>query len=209
MWGGEGGNVTLYVGLPSFPVTDSHFFTVLWLISVSPQSLLVTKLALFIRLSPSSPFYMKRWTFLFPDPYIGTHIHICIPIANPRLYTCHCTHTRTHAHRTKHVYSVSHVLIRNIHSSTSTICFHMVKCPNSSILILDRTLIVTISPCQIGPESNEEILHIYYSSCIGASPSDVFVSYLGHSLGRSLTPQQRCSQCQIGPESNEEILHLY
>ena len=53
--------------------------------------------------------------------------------------------------------------------------------------------ICAITPGQSGPRNNvnEGVLHIPKSSKTGASPSDYFKSYQGHSLGvESLTPQQ-------------------
>ena len=57
---------------------------------------------------------------------------------------------------------------------------------NSSIWHIDRPLSGATAPGQSGPESNgrEGVLHIPQSSSITeASPSDSWVSYLGHSLG--------------------------
>ena len=59
---------------------------------------------------------------------------------------------------------------------------------NSSIWLIYRTLSGATSPDQsgLGSHSNEEVLHIPQSSnATGASWSDSFVSYLGHSLGES------------------------
>ena len=51
-------------------------------------------------------------------------------------------------------------------------------------------------------QGNEGVLWISQSSVItGTSPSDCFVSYPGHSLGRGLTPLQRCSWCILQPPS--------
>ena len=57
---------------------------------------------------------------------------------------------------------------------------------NSSIWPIERTLLGAATPGQIGLGSNgnEAVLHIPQSSSItGASPSDCFVSYAGHSIG--------------------------
>ena len=59
------------------------------------------------------------------------------------------------------------------------------------------------TPGQSGPRSkgNEGVLHIPQSSNItGTLPSDCFVSYPGHLMRGSLTPQQRCSQCIRQPQ---------
>ena len=52
------------------------------------------------------------------------------------------------------------------------------------------TLLGATTPNQNGPESNgnEGVLHIPQNSWTGASPSDGFVLYPGHSLVRGLTP---------------------
>ena len=58
----------------------------------------------------------------------------------------------------------------------------------NSIWPTDKTLSGATTPdqCEPGSDSNEGILHIPQSSCItGASPSDVLVSYQGHSLRES------------------------
>ena len=55
---------------------------------------------------------------------------------------------------------------------------------NSSLWLIDRTLLVATTPDQRGPgsKSNEWILHILLISKAGASPSDSLVSYSLHSL---------------------------
>ena len=53
---------------------------------------------------------------------------------------------------------------------------------------MDRTLSGATTPGQSGPgsNSNKGVLYItQMSSITGASPSDCFVSYSGHSLGES------------------------
>ena len=73
---------------------------------------------------------------------------------------------------------------------------HTVKASNNSILFvgthfkypIDRTL--SSGP---GNDDNEWVLHISQISKTGASPSDGFVSYTGHSFGDGLTPLLRCS----------------
>ena len=57
---------------------------------------------------------------------------------------------------------------------------------NSSIWPIDRILSGATTLGQSGPWSNgnEEVLHIFQSSCITeVLPSDCLMSYLGHSLG--------------------------
>ena len=76
--------------------------------------------------------------------------------------------------------NVKTVLFQIIQFCISTRC--------SSILPIDWTLSSTTTPGQSEPgrDSNEEVLCIPQSSSItGNSPSDFFVSYPGHSLGRS------------------------
>ena len=66
--------------------------------------------------------------------------------------------------------------------------FSLAKLQFSSIGLIDRTLSGATTPGQSGPGSdgNEGVLRIPQSSSIsGASLSDCFVSYLGHSLGES------------------------
>ena len=60
---------------------------------------------------------------------------------------------------------------------------------NSSIWSKDRSLsgATTMGQGGSGSDGNEGVLHIPQSSGItGASPSDVLMPYLGHSLGRVL-----------------------
>ena len=56
---------------------------------------------------------------------------------------------------------------------------------NSSIWCIDRTLSGNTSPGQseLGSNGNECGVHIPQSSKIGASPSDVLMSYPKHSVG--------------------------
>ena len=73
----------------------------------------------------------------------------------------------------------------------------------SSIWPIDKTLSGATILSQSRPRSygNKGILHTPQSSSItGTSPSDCFVSYLGHSLGGGLTPLQRCSCCILLPQ---------
>ena len=74
----------------------------------------------------------------------------------------------------------------------------------SSIWPMDGTLSESTSLGQSESESNcyEGVLHIPQSSRIEASPSDILVSYPGHSLERGLTPLQRCSRHILQPQSN-------
>ena len=82
------------------------------------------------------------------------------------------------------------------------ICLHSVWMSNSSIWLIDRTLSGASNLGKSGPGSDgNEVLHIPQSSSItGASPSDCLMSYLGHLLGRGLTPLQRCSLCIQQPQ---------
>ena len=61
---------------------------------------------------------------------------------------------------------------------------------NSSIWLIDRTLLDAYTPGQSGPGSNvnEGVLHIPQSSRTGTSPSDCLVLYPGHSLRRGFYP---------------------
>ena len=94
--------------------------------------------------------------------------------------------------------NVKTVLFQTNHFSICT----RFKCQNSSILnnqfsistqfrficAIDRTLSGATTPGMSGPESNdnEGVLNIPQSSIItGASPSDCFMPYPGHSLGES------------------------
>ena len=68
----------------------------------------------------------------------------------------------------------------------------------SLIWPIDRTVSGATTPGQRRPvgDGNKGVLHIHQSSSItGASLSDCFSSYSGHSWVRGLTPQQRCSRC--------------
>ena len=86
------------------------------------------------------------------------------------------------------------VLLYNSHNLTSVICLHIVY----SIWSINRTLSDATTPGQSGPGSNgyEGVLHILEISNL--LPSDVLMSYPGHSLyvcGGDLTPLQKCSWC--------------
>ena len=73
---------------------------------------------------------------------------------------------------------------------------------NSFVWPIDRTLSGATNPGQSGHGSNgnEEVLHIPQSSSItGVSPSDCFVSYLGHSLGVSYLSAEMQSVYSIAP----------
>ena len=62
---------------------------------------------------------------------------------------------------------------------------------NSSICLIDRTLLGATTPNQSwsGSNVNEGVFCIPQSFCItGASPSDCFMSYLRHSFGRESYP---------------------
>ena len=70
------------------------------------------------------------------------------------------------------------------------------------------TLLGATTPGQSGSRSdgNERVLRIPQSSSItGFSLSDCLVSYPGHSLGRGLTPLQRCSRCILQPQPTGEV----
>ena len=59
---------------------------------------------------------------------------------------------------------------------------------NTSIRLIDKTLLGAATPGQSGPASdgNKEVFCVPQSfSITGASPSDCLVSYLGHSLEES------------------------
>ena len=65
-----------------------------------------------------------------------------------------------------------------------------IKRLNSSIWPIDRTQTGSTTSGQSGPRSNgnEEVLHIFQHSRTGVWPSHGFVSYPGHTLGRSWPP---------------------
>ena len=64
---------------------------------------------------------------------------------------------------------------------------------------IEKTLSGATTPGQSGPGRNYhvDVLHISQCSRTGTSPSDGIVSHAGHSLGRILTPKQRCSRCNL------------
>ena len=69
-----------------------------------------------------------------------------------------------------------------------------------SIWSIDRTISGATSPGQSGPGTNGNVcvggvLCTLQSSKTGISPFYFFLLYLGHSLGWSLTPLQRCNRC--------------
>ena len=73
----------------------------------------------------------------------------------------------------------------------------------SSIKPIDKTLLGATIPGQSVPGSNgnEGVLRIPQNSSItGASPSDCFVLYSGHSLGGALKPLQGSSRCILQPQ---------
>ena len=73
---------------------------------------------------------------------------------------------------------------------------------NSSILVIDRTLLGSTTPGQGGPgsDSNEVVQRICQSSNItGASPSDYLLSYPGHALRESYLSLEMQSVCSTAP----------
>ena len=80
----------------------------------------------------------------------------------------------------------------------------------SSIWPIDKTLSGVTNPGQSGPRSDgsDGVLRIPQSSSLtGASPSEILVSYPGHSL-RGLTPLQRCSRCILQLPLTEQYSEL-
>ena len=72
------------------------------------------------------------------------------------------------------------VLIYDSRNLTLVICLHTV----CSIWPIDTTLSGVSTPGQsgLGSNGNEELLHIPQISDSGTSPSDCFLSYLGHNF---------------------------
>ena len=73
-------------------------------------------------------------------------------------------------------------------------------CAVCSMWLIDRTQSVTTTLGQSGPGNNgdERVVHIPQISKVGALLSDILMSYLGHSLGRGLTIQKKCSWEKFG-----------
>ena len=67
----------------------------------------------------------------------------------------------------------------------------------NSIWPIDRTLLGATTQGQNGPGSD---------GITGASSSNCLVSYLGHSLGGSLIPLQRCSQCILQSQLTRQLV---
>ena len=65
---------------------------------------------------------------------------------------------------------------------------------------LTLTGATTSDQSERGSNGDEMVCRIPQSSTTGVSSSDSFVSYPGHSLGRSLTPLRRCSRCIPQPQ---------